>query len=244
MNFNKSHPLTQMSQNSSSNLLSSLKNPKKKEKSILDSDISLWQNIPDVIQRAVASLLENQNNLTDKLKAMEKKQIKEKTLIEEARITREERLTEIVSQLGEEVQNLKHGLKSQNLENEEGINFKLRKFVLGSEMEMRVKDLQDRIEKNSKMLKLRVDREEFRKSVDSLENGQNETTRKLQEKVDELELMAQKDDLERLISSQMQKVGKLISDNSIKILRNSKACLLYTSPSPRDLSTSRMPSSA
>ena len=31
---------------------------------------------------------------------------------------------------------------------------------------------------------------------------------------------------------------------SIPALRQSKGCLLYTSPSPRDLSTSRMPSSA
>ena len=29
-----------------------------------------------------------------------------------------------------------------------------------------------------------------------------------------------------------------------KVLKISKGCLLYTSPSPRDLSTSRMPSSA
>ena len=31
---------------------------------------------------------------------------------------------------------------------------------------------------------------------------------------------------------------------NINILRHLKRCLLYTSPSPRDLSTSRMPSSA
>ena len=33
-------------------------------------------------------------------------------------------------------------------------------------------------------------------------------------------------------------------DNLIKSLKAYKICLLYTSPSPRDLSTSRMPSSA
>ena len=35
-------------------------------------------------------------------------------------------------------------------------------------------------------------------------------------------------------------------DNSIKTIipESNKTCLLYTSPSPRDLSTSRMPSSA
>ena len=38
---------------------------------------------------------------------------------------------------------------------------------------------------------------------------------------------------------------KIISRNSIEKNNNlSKNCLLYTSPSPRDLSTSRMPSSA
>ena len=35
----------------------------------------------------------------------------------------------------------------------------------------------------------------------------------------------------------------LSNKNSIKVERNTP-CLLYTSPSPRDLSTSRMPSSA
>ena len=41
--------------------------------------------------------------------------------------------------------------------------------------------------------------------------------------------------------------GNLVSDNSqgIQIRNaNNNFCLLYTSPSPRDLSTSRMPSSA
>ena len=35
-----------------------------------------------------------------------------------------------------------------------------------------------------------------------------------------------------------------LSDLENKLNQNTKACLLYTSPSPRDLSTSRMPSSA
>ena len=33
-------------------------------------------------------------------------------------------------------------------------------------------------------------------------------------------------------------------DTKIKVSRQSKVCLLYTSPSPRDRSLSRMPSSA
>ena len=36
----------------------------------------------------------------------------------------------------------------------------------------------------------------------------------------------------------------LIVQNKIKKLKKKCSCLLYTSPSPRDLSTSRMPSSA
>ena len=40
------------------------------------------------------------------------------------------------------------------------------------------------------------------------------------------------------------KDGKLVMNEVYEIPRSSKTCLLYTSPSPRDLSTSRMPSSA
>ena len=36
----------------------------------------------------------------------------------------------------------------------------------------------------------------------------------------------------------------LNTDRMLEIIQESGACLLYTSPSPRDLSTSRMPSSA
>ena len=35
-----------------------------------------------------------------------------------------------------------------------------------------------------------------------------------------------------------------LSQESGKTISNADSCLLYTSPSPRDLSTSRMPSSA
>ena len=37
---------------------------------------------------------------------------------------------------------------------------------------------------------------------------------------------------------------ELVSRASVKTVEAGKVCLLYTSPSPRDLSTSRMPSSA
>ena len=39
-------------------------------------------------------------------------------------------------------------------------------------------------------------------------------------------------------------VGAQPSDTVMMLLKRSQICLLYTSPSPRDLSTSRMPSSA
>ena len=38
--------------------------------------------------------------------------------------------------------------------------------------------------------------------------------------------------------------GKQFVENTERAKKARKACLLYTSPSPRDLSTSRMPSSA
>ena len=41
-----------------------------------------------------------------------------------------------------------------------------------------------------------------------------------------------------------EKAKDLMEKNDIKYVENKCTCLLYTSPSPRDLSTSRMPSSA
>ena len=38
--------------------------------------------------------------------------------------------------------------------------------------------------------------------------------------------------------------GSIIEVGAVVVDKNLKDCLLYTSPSPRDLSTSRMPSSA
>ena len=40
------------------------------------------------------------------------------------------------------------------------------------------------------------------------------------------------------------KIGDYMSGQGVKFIRKAVPCLLYTSPSPRDLSTSRMPSSA
>ena len=39
-------------------------------------------------------------------------------------------------------------------------------------------------------------------------------------------------------------IGTVIEDNPKLTTRNGKGCLLYTSPSPRDVEESRMPSSA
>ena len=41
-----------------------------------------------------------------------------------------------------------------------------------------------------------------------------------------------------------KKLGNLVKGTGQGVKEFKKACLLYTSPSPRDLSTSRMPSSA
>ena len=46
------------------------------------------------------------------------------------------------------------------------------------------------------------------------------------------------------VDNQGDEVKNVFGFNSSAELVNGRACLLYTSPSPRDLSTSRMPSSA
>ena len=50
------------------------------------------------------------------------------------------------------------------------------------------------------------------------------------------------DELKNELSQTQEQFQKLQFDHTLKGLEN--PCLLYTSPSPRDLSTSRMPSSA
>ena len=46
------------------------------------------------------------------------------------------------------------------------------------------------------------------------------------------------------LTIRVNSINKNLSGISFEIKSNNKVCLLYTSPSPRDLSTSRMPSSA
>ena len=47
-----------------------------------------------------------------------------------------------------------------------------------------------------------------------------------------------------IFSGTSNKPSKNIAEVTLNLLNNDNDCLLYTSPSPRDLSTSRMPSSA
>ena len=51
-------------------------------------------------------------------------------------------------------------------------------------------------------------------------------------------------ELSKALKVQWQQAAKLESGKVSKEDYNNWCCLLYTSPSPRDLSTSRMPSSA
>ena len=48
----------------------------------------------------------------------------------------------------------------------------------------------------------------------------------------------------KVISNKMDKTIVVAVEDNVKHPLYNKICLLYTSPSPRDLSTSRMPSSA
>ena len=59
--------------------------------------------------------------------------------------------------------------------------------------------------------------------------------------VDGIELYIEQEGKDNLVDFSMQHWG-----NKVKIIQHghNNHCLLYTSPSPRDLSTSRMPSSA
>ena len=46
------------------------------------------------------------------------------------------------------------------------------------------------------------------------------------------------------ILARLEALEKKVGQSKLMMRRHPEACLLYTSPSPRDLSTSRMPSSA
>ena len=64
----------------------------------------------------------------------------------------------------------------------------------------------------------------------------------LEDPFEKAEIVVPNFSLQKWISLQLaQRVGIAVN---LRFLPLEKACLLYTSPSPRDLSTSRMPSSA
>lgn len=196
--------------------------PSKMESLLEDSEASKWQNIPDVIQRAIGTLLENQNRLTDKLGELEQQSQEQKSRLQEAETRAEEKAKRVVAGLEEEVRSLKEQLKLASLDGQEQLNFKLRKFVLNSELEQKMRGVKERVDKVAEIVRGRVDHDEFQKALEKLERSQVETRRQLQNKADQLDLGSQKDDLEHLLSVQIQKIGKLVADNSIKILRNSK----------------------
>jgi hypothetical protein len=223
MNFNPRNrytPLSKINTNLKSNTLNSLKINAKKSSE--DWETAQWQNIPVVVQEAIASLLENQNKLADQVEILEKKLTQQAEKVKEEHIERDERITEIVTKLGDEVQDIQEEMKSAKLDSEEGLNVKLRKFVLSSEMDRKIKEINERVDKTNKMMKNKMGNEEFQRVLERLETQDLELKRKLEEKADELELLSQKDDLEKLLMVQMQKLGKLISENAIKTLRNSK----------------------
>ena len=58
------------------------------------------------------------------------------------------------------------------------------------------------------------------------------------------ELDAKKESLQVEMGIVSERIRQVVSQNASAALDQEEYCLLYTSPSPRDLSTSRMPSSA
>ena len=60
---------------------------------------------------------------------------------------------------------------------------------------------------------------------------------------DEFMLRADQQEIDNILST-VNRIARNTQFGSKTLLDGSKGCLLYTSPSPRDLSTSRMPSSA
>ena len=181
-----------------------------------------WQNIPEVVRKAISSLLDNQNQLTDKIEQLEQRIARRVNEAQESTVERQEKITRVVSKLGDQVQGLEHSLKGASLDLSEQYNLKLRKFVLCSELDSKLKDIHERIDKGNKTLKGRITSEEFQRAIERVDTQAQQVKRRLQEKADELDLEGLKDDLERLVSAQMQKMGKLVAENSVKILRNKK----------------------
>jgi hypothetical protein len=209
------------------NLSQSLKNPLKKtyhfskiDSLIEDSELGKWQNIPEIIQKAIGTLLENQNKLVQKMETLEAKSLMQEKVIQGE--INKSKSYDYVKQLEDEVTLVKEQVRLRDLENEEKMKLRFRKFVLTSEFDDKIKQVQGSMDSLSKKVKERVDQEEFIRSQEKIHAKQEELRRQVKEKVDQLDLMSQKDELEELVVKQMQKMGKMVSENSMKILRNSK----------------------
>ena len=74
------------------------------------------------------------------------------------------------------------------------------------------------------------------------EELERQEIKRLQIKITLGELNSAKNIMERQLKISKGRLSKFLSEN--KLSKLDAICLLYTSPSPRDLSTSRMPSSA
>ena len=83
--------------------------------------------------------------------------------------------------------------------------------------------------------------------MESLSPKQVREIKDLYKNVYKQEVVEETGDFDDLFESEeFQSLSDELKENIVKKMQDSmaKSCLLYTSPSPRDLSTSRMPSSA
>ena len=87
---------------------------------------------------------------------------------------------------------------------------------------------------------LRENAKRIESEADSMDQRNNMTIKKINTDLDSLVLDTNKN------INQLRLMGNQLINysDSLRIITDYNICLLYTSPSPRDLSTSRMPSSA
>ena len=110
------------------------------------------------------------------------------------------------------------------------------------------KDKEDEIKRNEKedelKKKIELEKAQQQKSQEQTTNWKTLTTKKvLNESKKEIDKL--KTEIDELKTTEEENVGLKTEIEELKTsFRNVQTCLLYTSPSPRDLSTSRMPSSA
>eukprot|EP00831_Metopus_contortus_P028046 TRINITY_DN2341_c0_g1_i16.p1 TRINITY_DN2341_c0_g1~~TRINITY_DN2341_c0_g1_i16.p1 ORF type:complete len:238 (-),score=63.29 TRINITY_DN2341_c0_g1_i16:23-736(-) len=94
----------------------------------------------------------------------------------------------------------------------------------------------------SRLQAARVTITELEKSVNSLKETVNNLKKTQQSKMSEIDDLLKKSNAKQTQIQNLKDSIKKLENEKVEI--NNKICLLYTSPSPRDLSTSRMPSSA